>query len=109
VLSSTTLSYAPANRPTSDPTRYEKVGLVPVRFAWPATLALGDDGAILGGRWTGSPPDGPDTFLFMSGGPELVDGGAQAFNPNVRWADIQRLAAASVDESAAAPSVSFGQ
>jgi inner membrane protein len=109
ILSSTTLPYAPANRPTVDPTRYEKVGLVPATFTWPATLALGADGEILGGRWTGVPPDGPDTFLFTSGGPEMLDGGAGtlAFNPWVKWSNVQKLAAASVDDDAGTPMAVF--
>jgi inner membrane protein len=109
-LSSTTLGYEPANQRTADPTRYEKVGLVPVRLTWPATLALGADGEILGGKWTGVPPDGPDTFLFTSGGPELLDGGngTLAFNPHVKWENVEKLAAASVDETSPAPTVSFG-
>lgn len=106
--SSTTLGYAPGNvpEPGSDGTRFQKIGMVGVPFSWPATLALSADGEIIGGVWTGAPADGPDTYFFIGGGPQLVDGeDTLAFNPHVRWPFIQRLAAASADPGDGVPTI----
>jgi inner membrane protein len=109
VLSSTTLGYAPANIPEgNDGTRFKKVGLHEVPFTWNATLALGAESEILGGRWSGTPAVGPDSIAFLSGGPLLTDGGMVDFNPGLKWSVVEALARASVDEGAAAPSIDVG-
>ncbi len=115
-MSSTTLGYAVGNRPTpADVTRYERVGLAPVRFSWPATLAIDSDGQLIAGRWTGQPADGPDTLFVLAGGPLLAEPdagfaeGALEFNPSLRWPVIARLAHASVDPSPGVPRVDLSQ
>ena len=80
-----------------DGTRFQKVGLHPVQFHYQATLALDAQGEIVGGRWTGDPPDGPDSVAFGFGGPEL-DGGTLELNPSVRWDVVQAIARASAQE-----------
>ena len=109
-LSSTTLGYGPGNRAVAgDATRFEKVGLVPVRITWPATLGLSKAGEIVAGRWTGNLADGPDTIFFGAGGPQLAEPpeSAQAikFNPGLDWPTVQALARASVDDGQNVPTV----
>lgn len=110
-LSSTTLGFGEADRPdprSLDQTRYERVGLREVPAAWSATLALGPDSEILGGRWNGDPPVGPDNLAFLSGSPLLTDGGMVEFNPGLRWSVVEALARASVDERDGVPRVEVG-
>lgn len=106
-VSSTTLGYGPGNvrAPGADDTRYQRVGLHPVKFGWSATLALDEGSAIVGGQWTGDPPDGPDTLSFIVGGPSLADGGVLELNTAVHWDVIEALARASIDGQAASPTV----
>jgi hypothetical protein len=110
-LSSTTLGFAPADVPDPrgpDTTRYQRVGLREVPFTWNATLALGEDQQLLGGRWNGDPAIGPDSIAFLSGGPLLTDGGMVEFNPGLKWSVVKALAEASVDDGAPAPRVDVG-
>jgi hypothetical protein len=105
-LSSTTLGFAVGDVPDgSDGTRYKKVGLHEVPFTWNATLALDADQALIGGKWNGDPPIGPDSIAFLSGGPLLTDGGYVDFNPGLKWSVVEALAQASADANAAAPRV----
>lgn len=97
VLSSTTLPYARLAR------EGERVGLVPVRKRYAATLALGEDGALVGGAWTGDPVDGPDDVLFVGEEPALVGRGMLESAHRVPWWLVRELARASADE--VAPSV----
>ncbi len=98
-LSSTTLPYAPANRvdpEATDGSRYLRVGLRPVRFTYRATLALGPNSEILGGRWNGEPQEEPDSVAFVPGEPLLADDGTTLAPPEVlSWPLIRRLAEAS--------------
>jgi inner membrane protein len=106
-LSSTTLSYARANvldPASSDGTRYERVGLVPVVMKYAATLALDDATELIGGKWTGDPPDGPDDVLIVSGGPVLA-GDKLANADQISWLFVRELARASVDEGAPIPTL----
>jgi inner membrane protein len=75
--------------------RHAPVGLRPVPFAWKATLALDASGALIGGRWDG---DGPDSLVFPSGGPELLEERVLAVNPGVTWSVIDSLARRSAGE-----------
>jgi inner membrane protein len=106
-VSSTTLSYETGNHLAApgDETRFEKVGLHAIGFTWTATLALDASQAIIGGEWTGDPPDGPDTLSFIAGGPSLTDAGTLEVNEGIRWDVVQALARASVDAEAPTPSV----
>jgi inner membrane protein len=106
-VSSTTLSAQTGNLLSSpaDPTRYQKVGLRPITFVWFATLQLDQTGGIVGGRWTGDPPDGPDSIAFLSGPPRLTKEGALVFNDHLRWAIVDAIARASVDDEAVSPEV----
>jgi inner membrane protein len=107
-MSSTTLAYARANViDTADPTgtRYMHVGVVPVPFAYTATLALDKDGELVGGRWTGNPPDGPDNIVIVEGGPSLDEHGGLAVAKYIPWALVRELARASVDDAAACPTL----
>jgi hypothetical protein len=106
-LSSTTLPYARANvldPAGADGTRYERVGLVPVVMKYSATLALDASTELVGGVWTGEPPDGPDDVLIVSGGPVLV-GDRLANADQISWPFVRALAHASVDEGAAIPTI----
>lgn len=78
-LSSTTLPPDPS----------APIGLRPVHFTWVAELEVDGAGHIVNGRWLA---DGPDSLVFPSGGPELLDGGVLTVNPGVRWDFIDRLA-----------------
>ncbi|MHB8419897.1 MAG: metal-dependent hydrolase [Myxococcales bacterium] len=104
-LSSTTLPYAAADRvdPESrDGSSYLRVGLRPVRVSYPATLALGADSELLGGRWNGEPNEEPDSVRFVSDQPLLADGGTSLAPPEVlSWPLIRRLAEASAAPEAA--------
>jgi len=104
-LSSTILSEEAGNVPASDDrTRYERVGARPVVFKWQATIALDESGEIIGGRWRGQPPDGPDDAAFISGGPLLGDGGtALDLHPGLEWPFIRALAEASTSEEPGVP------
>jgi inner membrane protein len=107
-LSSTTLSYAPANvldPAFSDGTHYERVGLRPVPMSYRATLALGEDSELLGGRWEGDPADGPDDAYLVSGGPALDEAGNIADSDAIYWPFVRELARASVDEREPVPTV----
>ena len=107
VLSSTTLAYARADvlASPSDVTRYRRVGLVPVEKKYEATLALDRSGELVGGRWIGSSPDGPDDILIVGGGPTLTESGDLDNAKHVPWWFVQELARASVDDGAAVPTV----
>ena len=83
----------------SDPTRYQRVGLHPVHFAWSATLALDEAGTIIGGGWTGDPPDGPDLISFPPSLPWLTDAGMLEVNPKIQWSALAALARASAAQS----------
>jgi inner membrane protein len=104
-LSSTTLPYAPANRidpEAADGSRYLRVGLHPVRFSYTATLALGPDTQVLGGRWNGEPQEEPDSVAFVGPEPLLAADGATLAPPEIlSWPLIHRLAEASAAPDAA--------
>jgi hypothetical protein len=107
-MSATTLAYARANViDPADPTgtRYMRVGVVPVPFAYTATLALDKDGELVGGRWTGNPPDGPDNVVIIEGGPSLDERGGLTIAKYIPWAFVHDLAQASADDAAVAPSL----
>lgn len=91
-LSSTTLPPGAANVPVKEGVEYEPVGVKPVHFKWRALVALDGAGEVIGGKWYG---DGPDSLVFPSGGPELLEGRVLTVNPGVEWAFIDRLAQAS--------------
>jgi inner membrane protein len=105
-LSSTTLSYAAADR-RQDDTHYEKVGLKPVPASYLATLALAPSGEILGGRWSGDPPDGPDMMVFLDGPPLTAEDGGTALQgmPELDWPFVQALVDASVDAASTKPTL----
>lgn len=108
VLSSTTVSYPKANRPDEKDesgTRYRRVGLVPVVMKFAATIGLDAGGELVAGRWTGDPADGPDTVYVVDGSPRLVGDGMLAAADTIPWRFVQDLARASVDESAAMPTI----
>ncbi len=99
-LSSTTQGYAVADvrdATYADGSGYRRVGVVPVVVHYTATLALDADTALVGGRWTGVPPDGPDSILVAEGGPRLLPDGALAAADQIPWALVRELAHASVD------------
>jgi inner membrane protein len=101
-LSSTTLAYGRADvREASDAsgTTYEHVGVVPVPFAYTATVALSPEGELIGGVWTGDPPDGPDNVVVVSPTPKLTGEGTLPQGPHIPWAFVQRLARVSADPS----------
>lgn len=102
VGSSTTLSYARADV-RIDATRYARVGLVPVTFRYSATLALDDDGMLVGGRWTGDPPNGPDSVGIADGGPALTADGMLVAADRIPWSLVRDLARASVDDAPELP------
>jgi inner membrane protein len=107
-LSSTTQGYAVAN--VTDPaypegTAYRRVGVVPVVVRYAATLALDADSTLVGGRWTGAPPDGPDSILVARGGPRLLADGALAAADQIPWSFVRELARASVDAAPETPTV----
>ena len=91
-----------------DPTRYRAIGLRPLPWTWTATVALDDAGTLIGGRWTGDPPDGPDSILIASGGPLLTDAGTLVGSPSLRWDVVQALAKASTSAEAPEPVVHPG-
>jgi hypothetical protein len=105
-LSSTTLSYSAADRRLDD-THYERVGLKSVPASYRATLALDRGGEILGGRWGGDPPDGPDMMVFLDGPPLTAEDGGSALQgmPEMDWPFVEALVAASVDAVSAQPTV----
>jgi len=104
-LSSTTLPYAPADRvdpDAPDGSRYLRVGLRPVKVSYRATLALGADTEILGGRWNGEPQEEPDSVAFVGPEPLLASDGATLAPPEIlAWPIIKRLAEASAAPDAA--------
>ncbi len=105
-LSSTTLAMARADvRDPNDATRYARVGLVPVMMRYQATLALAEDTSLIGGVWTGDPPDGPDDILLVATSPSLTATGAIDAADQIPWAFVEDLAHASTDESAAMPTI----
>ena len=107
-LSSTTLPSRVADVLDSshaDGSWYQLVGFRPVVKRWSATLVLDARSQIIGGRWTGENPNGPDSAVFVEGGPLLVDGGVLDINNSVRWDIVEAIAHASVDHGAAAPRV----
>lgn len=106
LLSSTTLAYRRANMPDpsqNDASRYARVGLVSVAMAYTAELALDHDGALVGGRYTGDPADGPDAILLSTGGPKLEGEGKLAAATEIPWAFVRELAKRSVVDTAEAP------
>jgi hypothetical protein len=108
VLSSTTLSYKKTNvlDPSGkDGSRYQHVGVVPVRERYTATLALDSSGELIGGRWTGDPPDGPDDILIVEGPPTLTPAGNLVPDDLLPWTLIEELAHASVDEGPDPPTI----
>lgn len=107
-LSSTVLPYAPANRIDShfaDGTGYERVGVQPVVMRYEAEVALDAASELIGGRWTGAEPDGPDDAVFVGAEPELVEGKLTDPDQLVPYSVIRELARASVDEGAAEPTI----
>lgn len=95
VLSSTTLAYSRANvLDPSDPSgsTYRRVGLVPVERSYEGTLALGPDGALVGGKWKG---DGPDNVVVISPTPALGPGCTLRGASFVSWPFVRELARAS--------------
>lgn len=98
-LSSTTLSYARTDQIG------RRVGLVPVMMRYTATLALDDAGAIVGGRWTGNPADGPDDLIIVGDEPELVPGGNLRAAFRIPWPLVSELARASADDSTPEPTI----
>lgn len=106
-LASTTLPFAAADEPApgSDGTRYRRVGVRGVTRSWTAALALGPSSEVLGGRWIGEPPDGPDNVAFVGSGPLLTDAGTLVGHPHLAWRVLRALAEASVDGASAAPAV----
>lgn len=102
-LSSTTLSNAPANVSDGDESRYRKVGFRAVPFRWTATLAMDSSGALIGGRWTGDPANGPGRVAFLKDGPLLTEAGMIELNPGLQWTLIEQLARASVDDGTGTP------
>jgi hypothetical protein len=111
-LSSTTLAYAEADRlepPGSDPTRYRKVGLVPVTARYRATLVLDAASELLGGRWTGDREQGPDDLVIVGGGPNLKNGDRLAAADEIPWPVVRELARASADEAASVPRLDVGE
>ena len=101
VLSSTTLGYARAD--VRDPAQphgghYARVGVVPVTMSYRARLALDDGGELVGGMWTGDPPDGPDNVLIVEGEPELV-GENLAAATAIPWSFVRELARLSAGEA----------
>jgi hypothetical protein len=93
-LSATTLPDRVGDTPAVDG-RHAPVGLRAVPFAWKATLALDAQGELIGGKWDG---DGPDSVVFPSGGPELLEGRVLTVNPGVTWSVIDSLARQSAGE-----------
>lgn len=105
-LSSTTLPMSRANHADArDASRYERVGLVPVMMRYDATIALDDRGAMIGGEWTGNPPDGPDDILIVSGGPTLTTDGMIDGPEAIPWSFVERLAKASTEDGDAEPTI----
>jgi hypothetical protein len=103
-LSSTMLPIESGDVPEAGDGRYHRVGVHPVLFRWSATLALDAERQIIGGRWRGDPPDGPDNVAFCEGGPLLDGGGTHlSSNPNLDWAIIDALATASAQEQQSVP------
>lgn len=92
VLSSTTLGYARANvRDPAQPGHYARVGVVPVTMSYRARLAIDGAGELVGGMWTGDPPDGPDNVLIVDGEPERA-GENLAAAPAIPWPLVRELA-----------------
>jgi len=89
-LSSTTLSYSKVERAG------ERVGLVPVRMHYTATLALDADQELVGGMWTGN--DAPDDVLVVGAEPELVANGKVKAAYRIPWSIVRELARASADD-----------
>ena len=107
-LSSTTLPDARASVPDpagADGTRYRRVGVVPVVTTYAATLAMDADSELIGGRWTGDPPDGPDHVLIATGGPTLTSGDRLAAADEIAWSFVRELARASADEGPELPTL----
>ena len=97
-LSSTVLPYARGNVVASaDGTRYARVGVVPVPMHYAATLAVGDDGELVGGVWTGDPPDGPDD-IWIASGPKLLPNGHLELADQIPWPFVRDLARASAED-----------
>jgi inner membrane protein len=105
-LSSTTLAMARANVALAhDATRYARVGLVPVVMHYTATLALAEDTSLVGGVWTGNPPDGPDDILLVATKPALTESGTLDAADRIPWQLVEELAHASTDDASALPTI----
>ena len=107
-LSSTVLSYAPANqidRNFSDGMHYEKVGVVPVMAPYHATLALDERSNLIGGMWRGDPADGPDDMLFVGAEPVLENGKLTKPDELLPWPLVRELARVSAEDGEGAPVV----
>ncbi|MGH7286156.1 MAG: metal-dependent hydrolase [Polyangiaceae bacterium] len=107
-LSSTVLSYAPANRIDRnfpDGTHYEKVGVVPVIAPYHATLALDDQSNLIGGVWRGDPADGPDDMFFTGTEPLIEDGKLREPDELLPWPLVRELARVSAQDGDGAPVV----
>jgi hypothetical protein len=78
-----------------------------VPASYRATLALAAGGEVLGGRWGGDPPDGPDMMVFLDGNPLTAEDGGTALQgmPEMDWPFVQALVAASADPESALPTV----
>lgn len=97
-LSSTVLPYARADVVESpDGTHYARVGVVPVPMHYTATLALGEGDEIIGGVWTGDPPDGPDD-VYLAGEPALLPNGNLELVDQVPFELVKELARASAED-----------
>lgn len=98
-LSSTTLTYRDVDHldpAVPDGTAYRKVGVVPVRMHFSATLALGEGSELLGGRWTGTPANGIDVVMDVDGPPKVLPNGRLEAADQVPWALVRAIAKASV-------------
>ncbi|MHA7630219.1 metal-dependent hydrolase [Corallococcus sp. M7] len=84
---------------------YAKVGARPLVQHYPMTLALDASGEIVGGRYTGDPPDGPDQLGVTSPLPSLRAEGIVDAAPPLRWQAIEALARASVSTDPSPPFV----
>lgn len=104
-LSSTVLPYERADIVASaDGTHYARVGVVPVPMHYAATLALDESGALVGGVWTGDPPDGPDD-VYLVGDPALLPNGNLQLADQIPFSFVERLADASANEGPGAATI----
>jgi hypothetical protein len=60
-------------------------------------LALSPDGELVGGQWTGDPPDGPDNVVVVSPLPRLTPEGMLPNGTHIPWSVVRDLARISAD------------